>query len=98
MLVSIVLTTALALAVSALPQPAQVCQPQCCASIKPASDPAASQLLGLLGIVLQGVNVPIGLGPCTSSLSRVLCVHANVSRHQWALLFVSIKPADVLHK
>ena len=34
---------------------------QCCNSVQSASDPAASLLLGLLGIVVQGVDVLVGL-------------------------------------
>ncbi|ESK92236.1 hydrophobin [Moniliophthora roreri MCA 2997] len=34
---------------------------QCCNSVQSSSDPATSLLLGLLGVVLQGINVPIGL-------------------------------------
>ncbi len=34
---------------------------QCCESTTTASDPVAASLLGLLGIVLQDVNIPVGL-------------------------------------
>ncbi|EAU87422.1 CoH1 [Coprinopsis cinerea okayama7 len=34
---------------------------QCCNSISTAKDPATSLLLGLLGIVVQDLNIPIGL-------------------------------------
>ncbi|KAI0693524.1 fungal hydrophobin [Cerioporus squamosus] len=34
---------------------------QCCNSVKEASDPATSALLGLLGVVVQGVDVLVGL-------------------------------------
>ncbi|KAJ7063924.1 fungal hydrophobin [Mycena amicta] len=34
---------------------------QCCSSLVTNSDPAASFLIGLLGIVLNGVNVPVAL-------------------------------------
>ncbi|KAL0563066.1 hypothetical protein V5O48_019011, partial [Marasmius crinis-equi] len=34
---------------------------QCCNSVTKASDPVTSVLLGLLGIVLQDVNVLVGL-------------------------------------
>ncbi|KAI0669389.1 hypothetical protein C8Q78DRAFT_992976 [Trametes maxima] len=34
---------------------------QCCQTTTQASSPAASQLLGLLGVVLQDMNVPVGL-------------------------------------
>ncbi|KIK52940.1 hypothetical protein GYMLUDRAFT_49618 [Collybiopsis luxurians FD-317 M1] len=34
---------------------------QCCESVVPASDAAATKILGLLGIVLQDLNVVVGL-------------------------------------
>jgi hypothetical protein len=34
---------------------------QCCNTVTKADDPAASKILGLLGIVLQDVNVLVGL-------------------------------------
>ena len=34
---------------------------QCCNSVKSASDPATSLLLGLLDVVVQGVDVLVGL-------------------------------------
>ena len=34
---------------------------QCCQSVQSSSNGAVSVLLGLLGVVLGGVNVPIGL-------------------------------------
>lgn len=37
---------------------------QCCNSVESASDPAASLLLGLLGVVVQGVDVLVGI-TCT---------------------------------
>ncbi|TCD64194.1 hypothetical protein EIP91_004427 [Steccherinum ochraceum] len=37
---------------------------QCCESVHPAGAPAAVHTLGLLGVVLQNVNVPVGL-TCT---------------------------------
>ena len=37
---------------------------QCCNSFGKASDPAIAKELGLLGVTLQDVNVPIGL-QCT---------------------------------
>ncbi|KAL5480796.1 SC3_5 [Sanghuangporus weigelae] len=45
-------------------QPASQCNTgpiQCCNSVQSASSPASSALLGLLGIVLQNVNVLVGL-------------------------------------
>ncbi|KAL5514033.1 hypothetical protein ACEPAG_2794 [Sanghuangporus baumii] len=37
---------------------------QCCDSVQNAGSPDIASLLGLLGIVVQGVDVPIGVG-CT---------------------------------
>ena len=37
---------------------------QCCNSVEQSNSAAGSTLLGLLGIVLQGVAVPLGIG-CT---------------------------------
>ncbi|KIJ48516.1 hypothetical protein M422DRAFT_162685 [Sphaerobolus stellatus SS14] len=37
---------------------------QCCNSVSSASDPSTAALLGLLGAVVQGVDVLVGLG-CT---------------------------------
>ncbi|KIJ43462.1 hypothetical protein M422DRAFT_169939, partial [Sphaerobolus stellatus SS14] len=37
---------------------------QCCNSTAKATDPAATKILGLLGVVVQGVDVLVGLG-CT---------------------------------
>ena len=34
---------------------------QCCNSVQPAGAPAAATALGLLGVIVQDVNVPIGL-------------------------------------
>ena len=34
---------------------------QCCGSVQDASDPATSALLSLLGVVVQGVDVLVGL-------------------------------------
>ncbi|RXW22352.1 hypothetical protein EST38_g3478 [Candolleomyces aberdarensis] len=34
---------------------------QCCNSVQPAGAPDAAKLLGLLGVVVQDVNIPIGL-------------------------------------
>lgn len=34
---------------------------QCCQSVQSSSTPGVSSLLGLLGVVLGGVNVPVGL-------------------------------------
>ncbi|EJD00369.1 fungal hydrophobin [Fomitiporia mediterranea MF3/22] len=35
---------------------------ECCSSVGKASDPAIAKELGLLGVVLQDVNVPVGVG------------------------------------
>ncbi|KIJ25109.1 hypothetical protein M422DRAFT_193852, partial [Sphaerobolus stellatus SS14] len=37
---------------------------QCCNSVTTANDPSAAKLLGLLGVVIQDVDVLVGLG-CT---------------------------------
>ncbi|KAI0653906.1 hydrophobin, partial [Cubamyces menziesii] len=45
-------------------EPASSCSTgpiQCCNSVESASDPVGSLLLGLLGIVVQGVDVLLGL-------------------------------------
>ncbi|KLO15754.1 fungal hydrophobin [Schizopora paradoxa] len=34
----------------------------CCNSVTSSSDPATALLLGLLGVVVQGVDIPIGIG------------------------------------
>ena len=44
----------------------------CCNSISSSSNPVTSALLGLLGIVVQGVNVPIGIGCSPVTVSRPL--------------------------
>jgi hypothetical protein len=65
------LFTTLALATAAIaaptdptPAPAPSCETgpiQCCNTTTKASDPSASAILGLLGIVLQDLNVIVGL-------------------------------------
>jgi Fungal hydrophobin len=67
------LLTTLALAAAAIavptgggstPAPAPSCETgpiQCCNSVTKASDPVAGVLLGLLGIVLQDLNVLVGV-------------------------------------
>ena len=61
------LLTTLALAAAAIAAPAgggQTCSTgdvQCCNSVQKAGDPAVAQLLTGLGIVVQDVNVPIGV-------------------------------------
>ncbi|KAI5121526.1 hypothetical protein M0805_002586 [Coniferiporia weirii] len=47
---------------------------QCCQSTESSSDPVTSLLLGLLGIVLEGINVPIGV---TCSPISVIGVGGN---------------------
>ncbi|KAJ2914451.1 hypothetical protein MD484_g5979, partial [Candolleomyces efflorescens] len=58
----------LATVASAIPNPpAQSCSTgpiQCCNSVQRAGAPSVATLLGLLGIVVQNANVPIGL-TCT---------------------------------
>ena len=62
-------TLALAAAAIAVPTgggstPAPSCSTgpiQCCNSVTKASDPSATKILGLLGIVLQDLNVLVGL-------------------------------------
>ncbi|RPD69549.1 fungal hydrophobin [Lentinus tigrinus ALCF2SS1-7] len=62
---------------------------QCCKSVEKASDPATSVLLGLVGVVVQGVDVLVGLtcspitvigvgsgGSCEAS--TVCCENNNV--------------------
>ncbi|KAH6902415.1 fungal hydrophobin-domain-containing protein [Coprinopsis sp. MPI-PUGE-AT-0042] len=59
------------------PAPAPSCSTgpiQCCNSTTKASDPAASLLLGLLGIVLQDLNVIVGL---TCSPISVIALPGN---------------------
>ncbi|KAH8109101.1 hydrophobin, partial [Phellopilus nigrolimitatus] len=34
---------------------------QCCQSVQSAGSPSAANLLGLLGVVAQGVDVPVGI-------------------------------------
>ena len=46
---------------------------QCCQSTSSASDPATATLLGLLGIVAQGVDVPIGI-TCSPITVRQFCI------------------------
>ncbi|ESK92234.1 hydrophobin [Moniliophthora roreri MCA 2997] len=50
---------------AALPtEPASQCNTgpvQCCNSVSSSSDPVTSLVLALLGVVVQGINVPIGL-------------------------------------
>ncbi|KAH8111659.1 hydrophobin 2 [Phellopilus nigrolimitatus] len=47
---------------------------QCCQTVEPASSSSASSLLGLLGIVLGNLNVPVGL---TCSPLSVIGVGSN---------------------
>ena len=45
------------------PEPISQCNTgdaQCCDSTQKATDPAAANLLGLLGVVVQGVDVLVG--------------------------------------
>ncbi|RDX51667.1 fungal hydrophobin [Lentinus brumalis] len=61
---------------------------QCCDSVSKASDPTTSVLLGLLGVVVQGVDVLVGLtcspisvvgvGSSSCSSNVVCCENNNV--------------------
>jgi len=51
--------------VTATPQPVNQCttgNTQCCNSVQSSNSMAASALLGLLGVVIQGVEANIGIG------------------------------------
>lgn len=66
MLSKAIIASSLALlaAASPMPQGTNQCNTgsaQCCQNVKDSKDAPTSALLGLLGTVLQGVNVPIGL-------------------------------------
>ncbi|KAJ3974321.1 hydrophobin 2 [Lentinula raphanica] len=73
-------------------EPASSCSTgdlQCCNSVQPATSTAASSLLALLGIVLQDVNVPVGItcspidvigvlnGNDCNAPSQAVCCHDN---------------------
>ncbi|KIK53760.1 hypothetical protein GYMLUDRAFT_232637 [Collybiopsis luxurians FD-317 M1] len=62
--VSVALATLAAATPAARNEPASSCSTgpvQCCNSVVPATDAAATKVLSLLGIVLQDVNVLVGL-------------------------------------
>ncbi|TRM66679.1 fungal hydrophobin-domain-containing protein [Schizophyllum amplum] len=71
---------------------------QCCNQVTSASDHSATTLLGLLGIVLEDLNVLVGLG-CTSVLgggscnSQIVCCENN-SWH--GLINIGCTPIDIL--
>ena len=70
-------TAAIASLAAATPAARDTCSTgpiQCCNSVQSASDPATALLLGLLGIVVQGVNVDVGL---TCSPITVIGVGSN---------------------
>lgn len=57
-------TTVSVTSTSTATQPASQCDTgsiQCCDSVQSSSSESAAGLLGLLGVVLQGLNVPVGL-------------------------------------
>ncbi|KIJ25111.1 hypothetical protein M422DRAFT_273969 [Sphaerobolus stellatus SS14] len=63
----ITLASSISLAAATPNEPISQCNTgdaQCCNSVTKASDPSATTILGLLGIVLQDVDVLVGLG-CT---------------------------------
>ena len=72
------LFTTLALATAAIAAPAAPsCETgpiQCCNYVKTAKDPATAAILALLGVVVQDVNVPIGV---TCSPISVIGVPGN---------------------
>lgn len=71
----LLLVTAFALAVSALPQPGPGC-PQCCTEVLPASHPRVARHLDALGIVARDPKALVGVG--CKSLPVMLLVPANV--------------------
>ncbi|KAH6902458.1 fungal hydrophobin-domain-containing protein [Coprinopsis sp. MPI-PUGE-AT-0042] len=82
-------TLALAAAAIAAPAAAPSCSTgpvQCCNSVSTAKDPATALLLGLLGVVVQDVNIPIGVTcspisviglPGNSCNSQTVCCDNN---------------------
>ncbi|TEB33731.1 fungal hydrophobin [Coprinellus micaceus] len=64
MLSKLIAALALASVVAATPTKRAECSTgpiQCCNSVQKAGAPAVSTLLGLLGIVVQDVNIPVGV-------------------------------------
>ncbi|EIN04580.1 fungal hydrophobin, partial [Punctularia strigosozonata HHB-11173 SS5] len=79
---------------------------QCCDSVQSSSDPVTSLLLGLLGIVAGGVDVPIGvncspitgigLGGNSCSASPVCCTNTNnASGVLSGLIGIGCVPVDI---
>ncbi|KAJ7916166.1 fungal hydrophobin [Mycena leptocephala] len=60
---SVVVTSVLITFAAAIPTntPPSSTGPQCCQSVQSSSDAGVASLLGLLGVIVNGVNVPIGL-------------------------------------
>lgn len=76
---SILLASALALAVTALPQPPKCSSPQCCKTVeKASSNPTTVPLLSLLGIIISNLDVPVGLS-CTFYPVHVPRLTANIN-------------------
>ena len=62
-------TIALAVATSALAQTCSTGSAQCCQQTGKASDPSIANLLGVLGIVAQGVDALVGVDCSPISVS-----------------------------
>ncbi|KAJ7916162.1 fungal hydrophobin [Mycena leptocephala] len=60
---SVVVTSVLITFAAAIPTypPPSSTGPQCCQSVESSSNTGVASLLGLLGVIVNGVNVPIGL-------------------------------------
>ncbi|EPQ52312.1 hydrophobin, partial [Gloeophyllum trabeum ATCC 11539] len=76
---------------------------QCCQSVQSSGDPGVTSLLGLLGIVLDGANVPIGLtcspinvlglGQGASCDANPVCCEDNSS--EYSLVSVGCVPVNL---